>query len=202
MTYATKDYLVKVKVQNNMLHKAMLRSGVHTAVELAAMINCTPSQIGFFLNLKLSALNSRGQVREVVYKMAAALKCDPEDLFPPQHYASPLSKNTSETEMSFEEVQMQLGYSSPCPQQLLESAEIQERLEGALSTLSPREQQIIDLHLYQGLSYEEVGLALDKPISATRVNQIYSKAIRRLKHPSKSGELRALLGLTKKKGKK
>ncbi len=72
---------------------------------------------------------------------------------------------------------------------------LHEQLEEVLSTLSEREQQVLRLRfgLADGRSHtlEEVGLAFD--VTRERIRQIESKALRKLRHPSRSKKLRDFL---------
>ena len=64
-----------------------------------------------------------------------------------------------------------------------------------LRTLSPREERIIKMRfgLEDGSEHtlEEVGLEF--AVTRERIRQIEAKALRKLRHPSRSGKLRLLL---------
>jgi RNA polymerase primary sigma factor len=68
-------------------------------------------------------------------------------------------------------------------------------IERELSTLTPREAHVIRLRfgLYDGRSrtLEEVGKEFD--ITRERIRQIESKALRKLRHPSRARHLRGFL---------
>jgi RNA polymerase primary sigma factor len=72
---------------------------------------------------------------------------------------------------------------------------LREQLEEVLSTLSPREEQVLRMRF--GLddgnihTLEEVGKAFD--VTRERIRQIESKALRKLRHPSRSKKLRDFL---------
>ncbi len=70
-----------------------------------------------------------------------------------------------------------------------------ERTEHVLRTLSPREEKIIKMRfgLEDGSEHtlEEVGQSFD--VTRERIRQIEAKALRKLRHPSRSGKLRSLL---------
>ena len=73
---------------------------------------------------------------------------------------------------------------------------LRERIEEMLTTLSPREARILRLRfgLLNGRSYtlEEVGQKFG--LTRERIRQIEGKALRRLRHPSRSRRLRDYLG--------
>jgi len=64
-----------------------------------------------------------------------------------------------------------------------------------LRTLSPREEKIIRMRfgMDDGSEHtmEEVGQSFD--VTRERIRQIEAKALRKLRHPSRSGKLRSLL---------
>lgn len=85
---------------------------------------------------------------------------------------------------------------SPSPDRSLMVESLQIEIERALSTLAPREADLI--RLYFGLNgtpqmtLEEIGETFD--LTRERVRQIKEKAIRRLKHTSRSKILKTYLG--------
>jgi len=85
---------------------------------------------------------------------------------------------------------------SPSPDQDLMLESLQIEIERSLSTLTPREADLI--RLYFGLSgqhpmtLEEIGETFD--LTRERVRQIKEKAIRRLKHTSRSKILKSYIG--------
>ena len=72
---------------------------------------------------------------------------------------------------------------------------LREQLEEVLNTLTPREEQVLRMRfgLVDGKSHtlEEVGKEFD--VTRERIRQIESKALRKLRHPSRSKKLRDFL---------
>lgn len=85
---------------------------------------------------------------------------------------------------------------SPSPEQQLMNDSLRKEIERALSTLTAREADVV--RLYFGLNgenpmtLEEIGERFD--LTRERVRQIKEKAIRRLKHTSRSKMLKSYLG--------
>jgi len=85
---------------------------------------------------------------------------------------------------------------SPKPDNVLLKDSLRKEIERSLSTLTPREADVV--RLYFGLSgnhpltLEEIGEKFD--LTRERVRQIKEKAVRRLKHTSRSKLLKAYLG--------
>src|SRR5512139_660159 len=84
----------------------------------------------------------------------------------------------------------------PAPDSGLMEESLREEVRRALSTLSEREAQVIRLYFGLGrehsLTLEEIGEKFK--LTRERVRQIKEKAIRRLRHASRSKQLRAYLG--------
>jgi RNA polymerase primary sigma factor len=72
---------------------------------------------------------------------------------------------------------------------------LKEQTASALKTLTPREEKIIRMRfgLDDGSEHtlEEVGQTFD--VTRERIRQIEAKALRKLRHPSRSRKLRAFL---------
>ncbi len=85
---------------------------------------------------------------------------------------------------------------SPSPDDMLMKESLRKEIERSLRTLTPREADVI--RLYFGLNgehpmtLEEIGERFD--LTRERVRQIKEKAIRRLKHTSRSRILKGYLG--------
>jgi RNA polymerase primary sigma factor len=86
--------------------------------------------------------------------------------------------------------------SEPLPDQELIDESLRIEIQRALNTLSPRERDVLKLYYGLGkenaLTLEEIGEKFK--LTRERVRQIKEKAIRRLKHTSKSKSLKAYLG--------
>ncbi|MBA7576175.1 RNA polymerase sigma factor SigA [subsurface metagenome] len=72
---------------------------------------------------------------------------------------------------------------------------LKEQIDGVLSTLTPREQRVLQLRfgLEDGRSrtLEEVGKEFK--VTRERIRQIEAKALRKLRHPSRSRKLKDYL---------
>jgi len=84
---------------------------------------------------------------------------------------------------------------SPTPPDAASQALLMDRLDEVLATLSPREARILRLRfgLQDGYAYtlKEVGAKFG--LTRERIRQIERKALRRLRHPSRSRQLRSYL---------
>jgi len=84
----------------------------------------------------------------------------------------------------------------PPPDAILITESLKQEIERALSTLTEREAEVIKLYFglnkEHSLTLEEIGEKFN--LTRERVRQIKEKAIRRLRHASRSKNLRAYLG--------
>jgi RNA polymerase primary sigma factor len=85
---------------------------------------------------------------------------------------------------------------SPRADNMLMNESLQKEIERSLSTLTERERDVIKLFfgigMNHGLTLEEIGAKFD--LTRERVRQIKEKAIRRLRHTSRSKLLKSYLG--------
>ena len=88
------------------------------------------------------------------------------------------------------------NHDSPRADGSLMNESLQREIDRSLSTLSEREREVIKLFfgigMPHGLTLEEIGAKFD--LTRERVRQIKEKAIRRLRHKSRSRLLKAYLG--------
>lgn len=82
--------------------------------------------------------------------------------------------------------------SSLSPEEYATNEILKEEIKSVLSTLQPREQQVLELRfgLIDGTSYtlEEVGKRFN--VTRERIRQIEAKALRKLRHPSRAKKLK------------
>ena len=90
---------------------------------------------------------------------------------------------------------MRLLWGNETPESILIRKQNRALVKDALMTLTPREQRILDLifGLTFGETMKKTEIAMEFQISPTRILQIEWKAIRKLKHPSRSKHLRQML---------
>ena len=85
---------------------------------------------------------------------------------------------------------------SPNPDKTLLHESLRTEIERALETLTPREADVVRLYFglanQHAMTLEEIGETFD--LTRERVRQIKEKAIRRLKHTSRSKILKTYLG--------
>lgn len=95
-------------------------------------------------------------------------------------------------EISFTEIQQLTTKAFPSPEMALQATELREAIEEVLGQLNPRERLVLRLRFGLGFQKEatlkEAGEMFK--VSGKRISQIELKAIRKLKHPSRSNILK------------
>ena len=153
-----------------------------------------------------------GVFKPSAIKLAQFLNVTPYELFPLQHLDKPLLVNKAESELSFDEITQYIlpGEDKPLieeglfePEQKVFDNEKEDAINKMLKTLNHNEEMAI--RLYYGLdgkehTLKEVGEHLDrettgrkdnsKPLSRERVRQIIMKAERKMRHKSRSEDLK------------
>ena len=85
---------------------------------------------------------------------------------------------------------------SPAPQDSAAHTLLREQLEEVMDTLTPREAMVLKLRFGledgKARTLEEVGKQFD--VTRERIRQIEAKALRKLRHPSRSKKLRDYMG--------
>ncbi len=133
-------------------------------------------------------------------EIATALELSPEDIKEAmrntgRHVSmdAPLATGDENTSNMYDVMQSD---DMPSPENTLISESLRKEIERALSTLTTREADVVRLYFglngAHALTLEEIGERFD--LTRERVRQIKEKAIRRLKHTSRSKLLKTYLG--------
>ena len=191
----TKDYLIEVKVKNNLLVKKIRENGFDSVSAFARATGMTASSVGRYVLLKEPAIDRWGKWRKSVEKMAQVLKCLPEDLFPPQHIDKALKNSKASFEADINEVAGFLASNNDASKTALDyitSEEAQRQIANSFSDLTAREERILRLRYGfdspEDLTYQQIGDQFG--VQRERIRQLEAKALRKLKHPKRSKDLR------------
>lgn len=187
MTDTGNEYLVKVTIRNNLILRQMKRLGIKSQSELARLAGLTPTAVGLLVGMKRRPLHAlSGEWLDSAFALSAALHMEPEELWTEKQRGMALASNSREISMS-EDAVMQLASGDRLEHNVIASKLVAD----ALTTLSMREQDIIQARFFDGETFEEIG---DRQgISKERIRQLEAKALRKLKHPSRSRHLRHLI---------
>ena len=106
-----KDYLLKVKIQNNKIVKLMREKNITSASMLARLANISPTEVTRIINMQITPLSSDKRLnstnqfwKTAVLKIARVLGVLPEHMFNQQQLYMPLETNSAEKELDFEQI--------------------------------------------------------------------------------------------------
>jgi RNA polymerase sigma factor (sigma-70 family) len=192
-----KDFEVTIRIRNNQLKSRRLELGLST-VELAKRIGISyPTYLDyeglktFPLLTKDSTQGKAGDFKKSALKIAEFFGISPYELFP--EITQRILKTTVTGFFNVEELQLSTGTIMelpPTPEELVDQKELRSNLESVLKTLTPREEEFIRSSYGLGCDpKKDSELAEEYGLSRGRVGQILANAIRKLRHPAKSGSL-------------
>jgi RNA polymerase sigma factor (sigma-70 family) len=191
----TKDFRVEVKVKNNRLLEQLEKAGFESIADFSRKTGINQGLVGDYANMKEKALTKDGQYKPSVLRLSEALKCMPEDLFPTAQLTQKLATNKqffTANESELFDLTSSLRSAAMSPERQLMQSDANRVVKQLLLTLTPREQRLLDLRF--GLTDGEEK-TLDQVadlfgIHRERVRQIQAKAMRKMKHPFRSRQLR------------
>lgn len=197
-----KEYNLQLKVRNNLLLERMREQGIETAADLSRASGVSQSRIGEFLNLKVSALMKKKNPvygedswvpKKDVVRLCEFFGCDYTDLFPEYHLYTASEKNTFEAELTKAQLE---GVCQKDPELLLEHMELPDVVANITGMLSHRERKVINLRFGLGdnesHTLTEVGDILG--VTGEHVRRIQEKAMRKLRHPTRTNEIKKAFG--------
>jgi RNA polymerase sigma factor (sigma-70 family) len=191
-----KEYRVKVTVRNNLLLSAIEDAGYKSQAEFARSAGLTDTQVTALVGLRVCPINNVGEFSKLAQAVMEALGACPTDLWTNDQLSMRLKNNTAEGEMSGIEVLSALAMN---PVDLIEikdpDVEVFEKervsiVAKTLKTLTFSEQMILGKRF--GINGEEQSLreiGREMGLTPERIRQIEARAMRKMRHPSRSKEL-------------
>jgi RNA polymerase primary sigma factor len=163
------------------------------------------------VRLPLNQVGSLNKINKAYSKLEQVFEREPSAEEISTHLELPMDKVADTMKVSGRHVSMDapllngednslldvlINHDSPRADNTLMNESLQREIERSLSTLTERERDVIKLFFgigeQHGLTLEEIGAKFD--LTRERVRQIKEKAIRRLRHSSRSKLLKAYLG--------
>ena len=176
------EYAVKITVRNGLILRQMKKLGIKSQVELSKLTGISLQTLNSLITLRKAPRNTyTGEWVDAAFALSSALQVEPEELWTSAQQGMALERNNYEINMSEEQVKhLASGESTD---KLALGSEQSRILRGALSHLTPREEQVVRRRFFDDDSLEEI--AGDWGVSKTRIRQIECKALRKMKHPSR-----------------
>ena len=203
-----KDIRIEIKPRNNLILTRMEEKGIRSIAHLcreAGLERSAEQAVNKIVNLRSSPLRKvKGKKRlmewrECVLEVARALEATPEELFPESIRGVKIMRDMKVfAEVSVQDLQ-RLGGNTPKqlmvdtdPEKGLLLQEFDEALGTALQTLTPREEKILKVRfgLEDGQERTADEVAQMFAVPRSRIHQIEAKALRKMRHPSRSQRIR------------
>lgn len=179
-----KDYRVNLKVRNNKILTAIEKVGGVTGQKWCTENNISYCTLNNLINMSISPINSHGDIIPTVEKLMIVTNSMLSDLFSEDQIYNPIEDNKFEFTSTLEQI---CSISQP-------NEELQKLIDNSLSQLSPR--QALVLKARYGIDGEAKTLdriASEQGVTKERICQIEANALRILRHPKHSKEMREYL---------
>lgn len=187
-----KDYRVNIKVRNNRLIEAIEESGGQLGGKWCKANNLNYTRVNDLIRLKASPLAANKiDLSATAAKLCEVLNKSPNELWS-DDLIHPLVQNDIAVKLSAPELKQIVQYHENEPDKLFAISEMQDKVNDVVNDLDPREKEVIKMLFFDELTLEEVGERFD--VTRERVRQIEARALRKLRHPKKSEELKSYLG--------
>lgn len=186
-----KELEITIKVRNNRILAAL--SAINKTVRQAhEESGISLGTLYDMINLKYKPYR-KGEVKQVASRLAEYLGYSVEELFP----SAALSIRQSSITKTFDVEDVPalgtgIAGTLASPDHVYDQRDMYEILHGAVETLTPKEAKILKMRFGleedEPMTLEEVGEVWG--VNRERIRQIEGKALRKLRHPSRSSRLR------------
>lgn len=189
-----KEFDVRIRIKNNRLVERREKLGV-SALAFAAMVGVNYVTYIKYENLKSYPLRGKspGSWTAQAKKIADFYGVQPEELWP--NIVRKIKKNEVRKKINAEQAYLLVGEGTARLSENTEDTVIKRELardiNAVLATLTPREEKVLRCLYKEDLTLQEVGEKMG--VSPGRIRQIEQKALRRLRHSSKSKHLKSYI---------
>jgi hypothetical protein len=193
-----KEYRLEIKVRNNAVLKRIEELGYESVPAFCRDKGLTYHLVNEIISFKLPFYGKRGEITGHIIKLADALQVLPDYIYPQERREKPLTQNKYIVETRKADL-MQIASGARNDALPVDDRKMLEdfapTIHRLMDELSPRQREVLDRRFGITTGHEEtldeVGAALK--VGRERVRQIEAKAIRKMKHPERSRNLREYL---------
>jgi len=197
------EYRIKVTVRNNLILNAIENAGYKSVSEFCRAAGLPKTALTELIAMRKPPINQSGEFSDNAKALMEELCALPTDLWTTEQLTLKLKRNSAQRDVSSEGMRAALGMHAEellelmkpdDPDEAVLKHEMVSVVEEQLESLSPRAALVLRMRFGIGCeehTFEEIGDKFD--LTKERVRQIEAKALRHLKHPSRSDELRQLL---------
>ena len=192
------EYNVKVTVRNNLILQAIKNFGYTNLNNFAKATGVSTTGLYSLVNLMEPPI---GEFIKTAKELMEVLGACPSELWTDEQLTLRLDSNRTERVMSKEALQITLQSSARSligldyPEQGMVEAEMVKIVQDKLDSLTPREAEILRFRFGFdggiGHTLEEVGAKFK--VTRERIRHIEAHALRKLRHPSRSDDLRQFI---------
>lgn len=194
------EYRIDIRVKNNLILSAIEKAGYKSIAAFCRDNDIPVSRIMEFISLRKSPLNKDGTFSSPAQQLMDALCALPEDLWTQDQMYAALKSNRRS--MTMDETRMELlmygeNHETPkLPEDLIYEKEVSKLVGEVLDTLPRRKAKI--LRLRNGMEDNSEGMTLNEVadkfnVTHERARQIEARALRDMRHPSRSKALIQIL---------
>ena len=179
-----KEFRLKVSVRNNLLLSAIEAQGYTSVAEFERACEIGIGRINNLVAMRDAPILQSGEFSQNAKLVMEVLGAAPTDLWTEQQLTIKLKTNSGERDIDADIVQHLLEQKDrtdylPSPEDSLLAAETSAIVNEVLSSLKPREKDILQERFGKDLTLEEVGN--HHGLSKERIRAIESKALRKLR---------------------
>ena len=197
------EYRIKVTVRNNLILNAIEAAGYKSVSDFCRSVDIHKTALTELIAMRKPPINQSGEFSDNAKALMEELCLLPTDLWTTEQLTLKLKRNSAQRDVSSEGMRAALGMHAEellelmrpdAPDEAVLKHEMVSVVEEQLESLTPREALVLRMRYGIGCeehTLDEVGEKFD--VTKERIRQIEAKALRHLKHPSRSDTLRQLL---------
>lgn len=198
-----KEYRIKVTVRNNLLLSAIEDAGYKSQAEFARDCNLATTAVNELVAMRKAPIGVDGEFVYAAKAIMEVLGACPTDLWTEEQLTLELRRNTAEKELSKEAIMLALQsdgdglFEIASPEDAIVKRQNKQTIEETLDTLTRRESKVLKLRFgidtteQEGTTLEHIGSMFH--LQRESIRQIEAKALRKMRHPSRSNLLKEML---------
>lgn len=193
------EYRVKITVRNNLIMRAIEDFGYTNLGQFAKCEDISLGGLYDLVNLKKAPIGVEGEFSKHAKELMEILGACPTDLWTEEQLTLTLKKNSEERQLSKEGLRIALQSTARSliglPHQAIEQKEAEVVIKDMLDSIPRRGAKILALRFGLGGGEEHTLEETAEIFECTRerVRQIEAKALRDMRHPSRSDTLKSLM---------
>jgi len=193
-----KEYRIKLTVKNNLLLTAIENAGYTSQTDFANACAVQKTAVNELVAMRKAPITSKGVFSDAAKIIMEVLGACPTDLWSEEQLTLSLKRNSVEYKLYKDAISAVLSHESlgeliefKTPETELEKKELKQAVIDKIETLGNKEKKV--LYMRNGFdvddakTLEEIATSMD--LCKGRIGQIEDKAIRKMRHPSRSDDL-------------